>query len=92
MTEFPGETARNGPVISPENRAIAGYLSREAELLTAVLDELRSIRAVLERLEQQASEGAREFLPAVRHLLGRRTVKAAASASAMFRNKDGGHL
>lgn len=59
----------------------------EAQWRAEMLIELRAIREVLDRLERQAAEGAREFLPAVRHMLGRRTVKAAASASSMFRSR-----
>ena len=87
MTDFPGETARNGPVIPI---GAASPVSNEARLLAEVVTELRAVRAVLERLELQAAEGAREFLPALRNLLGRRTVKAAASAGRMF--KDGGRI
>lgn len=82
MTETTGNTGRNTPVIG-----LASPVSNEARLLVEVLTELRAVRAVLERVEHQAAEGAREFLPAVRHMLGRRTVKAAASASSMFRGK-----
>jgi hypothetical protein len=85
MTDFPGETARNGPAIGI---GASSPVSNEARLLVEVLTELRAIRAALERVEHQAAEGAREFLPAIRHMLGRRTVKAAASAGRIF--KDGG--
>lgn len=81
MTETTGNTGRNTPVIG-----LASPVSNEARLLVEVLTELRAVRAVLERVEHQAAEGAREFLPAVRQLVGRKTVKAAASASRMFRN------
>jgi len=88
MTEFPGETARNRTVITA---GAASPVSNEARLLVEVLTELRAVRAVLERVEQQAQDGAREFLPWVRQMAGRRTVRAAASASSMFRSKDGGN-
>lgn len=83
MTETTRNISRNIPVIGPE-------ASLEARLLAEVVTELRAVRVILERVEHQAAEGAREFLPAVRHLLGRRAVKAAASASHMFRGGESG--
>lgn len=79
MAEITRNNTGNRSVIGPES-------SLEAHLLAEVLAELRAVRLVLERLEHQAAEGAREFLPAVRSMLGRKTVKAAASASRMFGN------
>lgn len=77
MTEMKGETARNSRGDH--------WVTDEAFLLDEILKELRGVRTVLERIEQQGQEVGREFLPWVRQMMGRRAVRAAASASGMFR-------
>lgn len=74
MSETPSETARNP-------RAADGYVSDEARLLAKISDQLADLQATADRMEN----GAREFLPAARAWLGKRTTKAAMSAADMFR-------
>ena len=82
MPETPPETKSN-------RRPPDDFLSDEARLLDLISQQLAGLQETLNRLERRADQAAGEFLPALRHLLGRRAARAAASASSMFRGRPG---
>jgi hypothetical protein len=77
MSSFPSETAGYPANTGPAD----GWVTDEARLLAKIVGQLETLQSSVDRIES----GATEFLPWLRSIMGRRSARAAARASDMFR-------